>query len=172
MGYYNTDVASIAERAGVSKGTIYNYFDDKEALLMGVVCSGFDQLRTRMKEISAETGDPVRKISRALQEYLEFFGRRKAFCRVLVEEAVHILPRVRDEYRAYYVAHVGYVESLIRQGIASKMLVKVDARLAALSLLEMAGAVTKGAVLLNRKLDVKEDHKTIMRIFLSGIEKK
>ncbi|MCK4655668.1 MAG: helix-turn-helix transcriptional regulator, partial [candidate division Zixibacteria bacterium] len=35
-GYYNTDVASIAERAGVSKGTIYNYFDNKEALLMGV----------------------------------------------------------------------------------------------------------------------------------------
>ncbi|MCK4656168.1 MAG: hypothetical protein KAT85_04030, partial [candidate division Zixibacteria bacterium] len=97
---------------------------------------------------------------------------RKAFHRVLMKEAVHILPKVRDEYRAHFVAHVGHIEQLIREGIASKMLVRVDAKLAALSLLEMAGAVTRGAVLLNRKLNVREDHKTIMRIFLSGIEKK
>jgi hypothetical protein len=125
-----------------------------------------------MKEISVATADPVRKISRALHEYLEFFERRKAFHRVLMKEAVHILPKVRDEYRAHFVAHVGHIEQLIREGIASKMLVRVDAKLAALSLLEMAGAVTRGAVLLNRKLNVREDHKTIMRIFLSGIEKK
>lgn len=171
-GYYSTDVASIAVRAGVSKGTIYNYFDNKEALLMGVICAGFEQLSARMKEIAAKAVDPVRKISIALREYLEFFDRHRAFRRVLVKEAVHILPKVRDEYRAHVVAHVGYIERLIQQGIAAKKLVKIDARLAALCLIEMAGAVTRGAVFLNRKLDVEEDHKTIMRIFLSGIEKK
>ena len=139
---------------------------------MGVVCVGFGQLRTRMIEISEEAADPVRKISRALREYLEFFERRRAFYRVLVKEAVHILPKVRERYRAHYVTHVGYIERLIKEGIASKMLVEVDAKLAALSLLEMVGAVTKGAVFLNRKLNVEKDHKTIMRIFLSGIEKK
>jgi len=171
-GYYNTEVASIAEKAGVSKGTIYNYFDNKEAILLAVVNAGFEQLGERMRKISAEIADPVEKMSEALREYLKFFDSHKAFYRVLIREAVHILPKVRDEYRGHVMAHVGYIEKLIKQGIASKRFVKVDARLAALCLIEMIGAVTRGVVLMNRKLRVEEDHRTIMRIFLNGIEKK
>ncbi len=165
-------MASIAERAGVSKGTIYNYFDDKEALLIGVVRAGFDQMADRMKIISTESPDPVGRISSALLAYLGFFNRHRAFFRVLVKEAVHILPKVKNEYRTYLVAHVGHIERLIKEGVASRQLENVDARLAALCLLEMVGAVTKGAILINRKLDVIEDHRTIMRIFLHGIEKR
>jgi AcrR family transcriptional regulator len=37
MGYRRTRLDDVAERAGVTKGTIYHYFDTKEALLLGVV---------------------------------------------------------------------------------------------------------------------------------------
>jgi AcrR family transcriptional regulator len=171
-GYYNTEVASIAERAGVSKGTIYNYFDNKEAILMGVICAGFERLGDRMKRISTEKADPVDRISSALHEYLEFFDHHRAFFRVLIKEAVHIVPKAREEYRRYLVAHVGYLERLIDAGTVAGKLAKVDSRLAALCLLEMCDAVTKGSLLMNRKLNVDKDHKTIMRIFLHGIEKR
>jgi AcrR family transcriptional regulator len=36
-GYRNTRLDEIAEAAGVTKGTIYHYFDTKEALLLGVI---------------------------------------------------------------------------------------------------------------------------------------
>ena len=171
-GFYRTEVASIAERAGVSKGTIYNYFDNKESLLIGVVSAGFEQLGERMRTISAEIIDPVDKISRALREYLEFFDRHKGFHKVLLKEAVHILPKVRTEYRTHLIEHVGHLEKLIRQGIASKEFARIDPQLAALVLLDMVGAVTKGSILINRRFNVDQDHKTIMRIFLHGIKKK
>lgn len=171
-GFYRTEVASIARRAGVSKGTIYNYFDDKESLLMSVICAGFDRLGESMRAISEKISDPVDKISCALMEYLQFFDRHKGFFKVLAKEAVHILPRVRSEYRKYLVGHVGLIEKLIRQGIASGKFAGVDETLAAWLLIEMVGAVTRATVLLNRKLDVERDHKTIMSMFLHGIEKR
>ena len=36
-GYEATSVEVLAERAGVSNGTFYNYFDDREALVDAVV---------------------------------------------------------------------------------------------------------------------------------------
>ena len=39
-GYQNTVVEDVAAEAGVSKGTIYTYFDRKEELL-GAVAQGF-----------------------------------------------------------------------------------------------------------------------------------
>src|SRR3981081_242081 len=36
-GYRNTRLDEVAEAAGVTKGTIYHYFDTKEALLLGVI---------------------------------------------------------------------------------------------------------------------------------------
>lgn len=125
-----------------------------------------------MRRISAEITDPVDKISHALREYLEYFDHHKGFYRVLHKEAVHILPKVRAEYRRFIVGHVGHLEKLIRKGMASSKFARVDVRLVSLILLEMVGAVTRGAILLNRKLNVDQDHKTIMRIFLHGIEKK
>lgn len=37
IGYKSTTIAQIAEKAGVSKGLIYNYFDSKEALLKAMI---------------------------------------------------------------------------------------------------------------------------------------
>jgi|GEM_PF-897793 len=171
-GYHSTDVATIAERAGVSKGTIYNYFDNKEDLLLGVIHDGFRRIDERMQEILSSPGDPVKKLRESLQAYLTFFESQEEFSEVLLKEAVHIFPKVRDEYCGYLVENVGYIETLIKEGIAQKKFDRIDARLAALCLMELVHAATKDSVLIKRKINVREDHRTIMKIFLNGIEKK
>ena len=40
-GYGNTSIASIARAAGVAQGLMYNYFESKEALLLGIMQKGF-----------------------------------------------------------------------------------------------------------------------------------
>lgn len=37
VGYQSTTIAQIADKAGVSKGLIYNYFDSKESLLKAMI---------------------------------------------------------------------------------------------------------------------------------------
>lgn len=44
-GYHNTSVSKIASRAGISKGLLYNYFDNKEDLLKVIIIDGLERLR-------------------------------------------------------------------------------------------------------------------------------
>lgn len=48
-GYASTRVADIAERAGVGKGTVYEYFSSKEELLFAVFESINQDISSRMK---------------------------------------------------------------------------------------------------------------------------
>lgn len=40
-GYYDTSISRIAEKAGISKGLLYNYFSGKEELVIEIVKKGF-----------------------------------------------------------------------------------------------------------------------------------
>ncbi len=58
-GYASTSIASIAEKAGVSKGLIYNYFKSKEDILFQL----FDYLYEHIEnEYSVEDGEAPEKI--------------------------------------------------------------------------------------------------------------
>ena len=74
-GYHATSVADIAGQAGVPKGSVYNYFPSKEALLahcMGRLRYGIEtQLRL---ELLAGTLAPADIVSRLLQHYEELYG--------------------------------------------------------------------------------------------------
>jgi TetR/AcrR family fatty acid metabolism transcriptional regulator len=171
-GYHKTEVATIAQRAGVSKGTIYNYFENKEELLIGVIDDGFQSLSERMQEILSSSGDPIQKLSDTFKAYLAFFETPEEFSQILLKEAVHIIPRVRGQYSGHLLEHVEYLEKIIRDGIAQEQLEDVDVRLAALCFIDLAHAATKESSLINRKLDTEKDHKMIMQLFLNGIKKK
>lgn len=43
-GFYKTSISDIAEKAGISKGLIYNYFESKEALIRTIAFNGIDNL--------------------------------------------------------------------------------------------------------------------------------
>ncbi len=43
-GYHSASISMIAEKANISKGLMYNYFDSKEALLSAILDHGFKQL--------------------------------------------------------------------------------------------------------------------------------
>jgi len=43
-GYFQTSISTIAKKAGISKGLMYNYFESKDELLKAIVFSGMDSL--------------------------------------------------------------------------------------------------------------------------------
>lgn len=47
-GYHTTSISQIAERANISKGLMYNYFESKEELLKSIVGSFSDEMSERM----------------------------------------------------------------------------------------------------------------------------
>jgi AcrR family transcriptional regulator len=43
-GYHATSISQIAEKAGISKGLMYNYFESKKVLLEALITHGFDSI--------------------------------------------------------------------------------------------------------------------------------
>jgi len=43
-GYHQTSISNIAEKAGISKGLMYNYFDSKEELIRQIIRKGMDDI--------------------------------------------------------------------------------------------------------------------------------
>jgi AcrR family transcriptional regulator len=76
----------VAETAGVSVGTLYGYFPNKESILLEMARREMDQLRDRvgaaLLDDRNEEPDPVRRAIRAL---VKGYGRRSKVRRILME---------------------------------------------------------------------------------------
>jgi len=51
VGYANAKMEDIAEEAGISKGTVYFYFDTKDNLYMAVAYKGLSKLNTILRDV-------------------------------------------------------------------------------------------------------------------------
>ena len=58
IGYEATLMKDIAERAGISSGTIYTYFDDKKDLFRATVQEGWNRFLAQMRAL-AESSEPA-----------------------------------------------------------------------------------------------------------------
>lgn len=68
-GYYKTTTVDIAKAAGVSVGTLYSYFADKDDLFMEIFeryMEAFDAARERMLGPAAGEGGSYREVVRAI----------------------------------------------------------------------------------------------------------
>jgi TetR/AcrR family transcriptional regulator, cholesterol catabolism regulator len=65
-GYDATPVEEITERADVAKGTFFNYFPSKEALLAELALWRVEQLRSTLDVEAGEPAGPVERLKRLL----------------------------------------------------------------------------------------------------------
>ena len=74
-GFHHATVDSVAERAEVSKGTVYLYFESKEALLAHLLLEGLEDLIAELERACTTTAHlPAHEQLTALaQAYLRFF---------------------------------------------------------------------------------------------------
>lgn len=77
-------IRAVAQRAGVTTPSVYLHFADKEALLEAVCLQVWDELGSRTREASAETGDPFAALARAGHAYLRFALEHPAQYRILM----------------------------------------------------------------------------------------
>lgn len=76
-GFHHATVDSVAERAEVSKGTVYLYFESKEALLAHLLLEGLEDLVAELEQACATTVDlpPDERLRALARAYLDFFSR-------------------------------------------------------------------------------------------------
>ncbi len=76
--YHEITLDDICKKAGVGKGTIYRYFEDKEDLLRQVILSGLDELVESVEEVGRREQDPGKGLRLLVRTIADFFTARAA----------------------------------------------------------------------------------------------
>ncbi|GAA4794701.1 TetR/AcrR family transcriptional regulator [Actinomycetospora chlora] len=95
----------VAAAAGISPGSLYQYFPDKEAVLDEVVTRYADDLEERVTRSFVETvgeRDPARAVRRVVLALVDALGEHPALLRAVAQR----LPRAGDDRRAAFARRV------------------------------------------------------------------
>lgn len=72
-GYDSVSMRKVADRVGVAPGTIYHYFEDKDAILAAICEETFARLDKRMEALRDDSsGDPLARLRRGGRVYVQF----------------------------------------------------------------------------------------------------
>jgi AcrR family transcriptional regulator len=102
-GYAVTTLDQIAERAGVTKGTIYVYFENKEHLFICMVReitkAKLETMQDMLESHAGSTADLLRAQFSYIYEHIVEDKRRREVVRMLIAEAGRF-PELADRYHA------------------------------------------------------------------------
>ncbi|MCL4409322.1 TetR/AcrR family transcriptional regulator [Aliidiomarina haloalkalitolerans] len=97
-GYQVTDMQTIAELAGVGKGTLYRHFPNKEELFKLVLAHQLDILRDRMLQARDSTTNPLCRLYAMMHAYLEYFDTHPDTVELFIQERAEFGREVTPQY--------------------------------------------------------------------------
>ncbi|SMO45833.1 TetR/AcrR family transcriptional regulator [Gracilimonas mengyeensis] len=115
-GFTKTSIASVAKKAGVSKGLIYHYFDSKEAILEGI----FDQLVHLAEEMLSfpEDYSSTDKIRQVIEQAFQFIEHQTGLGRLIIGLALQpdtietLHPKIDQVKENQMVLYIGLFNEL------------------------------------------------------------
>ena len=82
-GFSNANINRISEAAGFAKGTVYNYFPSKQALLMALIDSIAQEHLEYLRSAILLVDDPATKLERFFQTGFEYVAQHMYRARVM-----------------------------------------------------------------------------------------
>jgi AcrR family transcriptional regulator len=178
QGLHSAHMGEIATRAGVAVGTLYNHFQDREALLEGLLdARGLELLARIDGRLAERQGRPFReKLQALLAVVLEHKHAHRKFFHILLQGEIGryqlTFPSAFHKPSATMKEVLGRVERLIKQGVRDKQIRPEAADLAPMLFVGMVRAVCIRDILADRQQrDFSAEADQLIEIFLHGVGK-
>jgi len=84
-GYNGASINIIAEKAGISIGSMYSYFDSKDALYLTVMNTGYASISGIIETVGYESADIYAAVERLLAEARTYAKMQKEFVQMYLE---------------------------------------------------------------------------------------
>ncbi|HPP52316.1 MAG TPA: TetR/AcrR family transcriptional regulator [Thermoguttaceae bacterium] len=170
-GYEGLTIERVADGAGISKGSVYNYFQNKQELIRFVFDRIVEPAIQATEQIMAQATGALEKLEALLRMMLDHFSQQRSLFDFLFHD-----PAVRElcmaSRRAKNDLATSRFETILQQGIEEGLFRPLETRAAAEMLF---GAVI---FLIERQLELGERRPTdemvrhLLDVFLRGIEAK
>jgi len=173
QGLASTRMEDIAARVGVSVGTLYNYFEDRQALLQALIEAQGQELLARIDaELERSQGAPYRtRLPGLLRSILEHVQTHFGLFSLLRQEGIRHGASPGEElahHQRMWSEVSRRLEQLDQEGIAQGELRPEDAQHYPTLLLGMMQSTLSRQVLERRSVPIEEQLGVLLRCFLEG----
>lgn len=176
QGVHDFKMIDIANAAGVGKGTLYEYFTDKEDLVCGCFELFLDDYNNYLGNRLTTISDPKKKLETMIKASFEFFVQNHDNLDIMFDfwaasvrskDGDPLLSGGTEEYSQV----IAEVSGMIREGAKIGVFKPVDARLAASMLLALLDGLLLQSVMGLIKINSRSLPQKVSRMFLEGILK-
>ncbi len=171
-GYQRATLEEIAQRAGMSKATIYLYYRNKDDLFLHVVEELVNTVMAATAQEAATAKPPLEKLYGMVRCKVEFYEREREFFRIYLNEKQGLEVAPKDPHkkalREMYLQDVQTLAGVVQEGIDAGMLRPMDSRRLAFFLREMISNVLEQRILGHIDTSVEGDVELVLSLFLDG----
>jgi TetR/AcrR family transcriptional regulator len=174
--FHEVTVDEIAMRVGVSKGSIYLYFKNKEELFFSVLINKTRALVAALTDVVQSNEQFEDCLTEYVRTYIKFFQNNVHYFMLMQSE------KTRNSLDAHYQMHefaenlihefLGIIETVIEKGVEQKVLRKAPAISMAKMLAGMLNMFTFSKLILKEEISVEEEVEQVVNLFLNGVRKK
>lgn len=108
-----TEVADIAQSAGMSKATIYKYFTSKDQILLRIVEENFKYIRDMVVlKLLTGTEPPLQRLKIAALAVAAHLDNNRSFVHVLIKDAGECMPEIQRMHHSIMHANSKIAEAL------------------------------------------------------------
>jgi TetR/AcrR family fatty acid metabolism transcriptional regulator len=171
-GFYETGVEDIARAAGISKGTIYNYFDDKRTLFMATIEWSLRELTDALSRSVQGIANPVHKLETAMQTYLSFFQRNRNLYRIIfIHRSTH-RDKAELRFTKKYLTHFYLFEGILTEGIERNVFKNVNVNITSSAIVGIIHALYHEWLLSDESMSRAGTVSQIMDLVFDGLVNK
>ena len=130
-GFHDTKLDEIVSEGGISKGSIYFHFPNKEKLFIALVDQFANLIERRAKEAIEDETQGIRRVQAALEAVLETFARYRRPAKLLLVQAVGlgaVFERKRMEVNDRFAL---LIKTYLDESVADGAIAPVDTHIVA-----------------------------------------
>lgn len=174
-GYYNAKIEEIAEEAGIGKGTVYSYFNNKQELFDTMVFWFLEEYFQKLELNIDESDDIETMISKFIRNHVNIVVKTKASFVNIISDFANI-PRDKEQmvcfHKKFIYETVERYTRLFERAKSKGELRDISPNLAAIFLLDALKGISESIIIFDQIRDENEIAREVTDLLCYGIAKR
>ena len=171
-GYHATTVADIAKAAKLSYGSIYWYFDSKDALFHALMEAQGQALRDHVTQAMLSTSgqrSPDAPFRAAVRTTFEFFESDRALVKLLFRDSYALGDRFEKHLFGIFEAFISDIEKIVEDAQQRGLIIEAPPRMVACSVAALVGQVAHRRLVTDDGLSAEVAADFVVSLLLNGL---